>query len=132
MPLKTSLDIRLIIIFVHQLSLILLLTHIRNSDCLSYSFRCQSGCHTYQIDLAIVKMEHKKSGKLMVLFDSFHHLTTLLTRLMLEACYSKRESQQLSKCSRLLPVMFSTLMRSPWCMNFFGGVTYCFLIFVIR
>ena len=132
MHLKTSLDIRLIMISIHQLSLIPLPKHIQNAFCFSYNLRCQSECHTCQIYLAIVKMEHKKSGKLMVVFDSFHHLTKLIARLMFQACYSKRASQQLSKCSGILLDMFSSLVRSPWCMNFFGRITYYFLIFVIR
>ena len=97
LPLKTSLDIRLIMFPVYQLPLTPLLTYIWNTGCLRYSLRCQGKCHTYQIDLPIMKMEYKQSGKLMMVFNSCHHLTKLETRLMLEACDSKRTGQQLSK-----------------------------------
>ena len=131
MSLKTSLDVRLIMLSVKQLPFISLLTSIWNASCLRNSLGCQGECHTCQSDLTIMKMEHKKSSQLMVMPDSLYHLTKLVTRLILEACDSKRKIQQLGKWSRLLSYMFTTLVRSLWCMHFSRRIIGCLLISII-
>ena len=90
MSLKTILDVRLIILSLYQLRLIPLLTDIWNTSCLRNSLKCQGECHSCQSDLAIMKMEHKQSGQLMVVLDSLYHLTELITGLVLKARDSKR------------------------------------------